>query len=53
MRYAGRIMGETLISLIEKPELLAEAKAEFKKRVGRGYIAPIPEGVKPRALTDL
>ena len=53
MRYAGIIMGETLISLIEKPELLKKAKEEFRGRIGSGYVAPIPEGVRPRALTDL
>ncbi len=53
MRYAGVIMGETLISLIEHPELLEKAKEEFHKRAGSGYAAPIPAGVKPRALTEL
>ena len=53
MRYAGIVMGETLISLLEHPDLLAKAKEEFRERVGKGYVAPIPEGVRPRALTDL
>ena len=53
MRYAGIVMGETLISLLEHPDLLTKAKEEFRGRVGKGYVAPIPEGVRPRALTDL
>ncbi len=53
MRYAGIVMGETLISLLEHPDLLEKAKEEFRERVGKGYVAPIPEGVRPRALTDL
>ncbi len=53
MRYAGVIMGETLISLLENPALLEKAKEEFRDRVGKGYVAPIPVGVKPRALSDL
>ena len=52
-RYAGIIMGETLISLLEHPDLLEKAKEEFRGCVGKGYVAPIPEGVRPRALTDL
>ena len=53
MRYAGVIMAETLISLLKQPDLLQKATAEFRKRVGKGYIAPIPEGVRPRSLTNL
>ncbi len=53
-RYAGVIMAETLISMIEHPDLLEKAKEEFKNSVGeKGYVPPIPAGVKPRALTDL
>ena len=47
------IMAETLISLLEQPDLLEKAKEEFRKRVGKGYIPPIPEGVRPRTLTEL
>lgn len=53
MRYAGVIMAETLTSLLKQPDLLQKATAEFRKRVGKGYIAPIPEGVRPRSLTNL
>ena len=53
-RYAGVIMAETLISMIEHPDLLEKAKEEFRGSVGdKGYVPPIPAGVKPRALTDL
>ena len=53
-RYAGVIMAETLISLLKDPELLKKAQEEHRKNVGpQGYVPPIPEGVRPRALTDL
>ena len=53
-RYAGVIMAETMISLIEHPELLEKAKQEHRENVGpKGYVPPIPAGVKPRALTEL
>ncbi len=53
-RYAGKVMAATMVSVINDPELLQRAKAEHRERVGEaGYIPPIPEGVKPRALVDM
>ena len=35
-------------------ELLEKAKQEHRENVGpKGYVPPIPAGVKPRALTEL
>ena len=40
------------IDLIEKPELLKEAKEEHQKRLKGGkYECPIPKGVKPRIIS--
>jgi len=44
-------MAGTAIDLIEDPEILVEAKAEFDEAVGAdGYLCPIPDGCKPRAI---
>jgi aminobenzoyl-glutamate utilization protein B len=52
--FAGKVMGGAAIDLIENPEIIEEAKAEFKKRLGdESYICPIPKGVKPRAIGQL
>ncbi|MBE5971037.1 MAG: amidohydrolase [Lachnoclostridium sp.] len=49
--YAAKTMAGTAIDLIEDPEILVEAKAEFDEAVGAdGYLCPIPDGCKPRAI---
>lgn len=51
MLFAGKVMAGTIIDLIENPEMIEEAKAELKKRVGEeGYIPPIPKDVRPMAI---
>ena len=48
MLLAGEVMAAAVIDLLENPELLAQAKAEFSERVSKTpYACPIPEGVKP------
>ena len=45
-------MAGLAIDLIEKPELLKEAKEEHQKRLKGGkYECPIPKGVKPRIIS--
>ena len=41
------------LSAKDRAAALEKAKEEFRDRVGKGYVAPIPVGVKPRALSDL
>ena len=50
MLYAGEIMAAAAIHLYENPDDIAEAKAEWKERVGDGYVCPIPKGVVPRSI---
>ena len=49
---AGEAMAGLAVDLIEKPELLKEAKEELNRRLkGNKYECPIPQGVVPRALS--
>ncbi len=50
MLCAGKVLAGAAIDLIEKPELLDEARAEFEKRSKGGYVCPIEEGAVPTAL---
>lgn len=45
--HAGKVLAAAAIDLIEKPELLAEARVEFEKRTRAGYVCPIPAGAVP------
>lgn len=51
MAYASKVMAATAIELMEKPEFIEKATAEWKERVGDGYVCPIPKGVVPRSIT--
>ncbi|NJN14912.1 MAG: amidohydrolase [Oscillochloris sp.] len=49
MLLAAKGMALAGIDLFTKPDLLAEAQAEFKRRKGgKPYVSPLPEGVMPR-----
>lgn len=48
--HAGKVLAATAIDLIDKPELLAAAKAEFEEKSAEGYTCPIEEGAVPIAL---
>ncbi len=50
MLMAGKVLAATAIDLMEKPEALAEAKAEFQRRSASGYVCPIEPGEKPKAI---
>ncbi|GEC93841.1 MULTISPECIES: M20 family metallopeptidase [Brevibacillus] len=48
MLHAGKVMASTAIDMLKKPELIEQAKAELKQRLGgQTYVCPIPEGVMP------
>jgi aminobenzoyl-glutamate utilization protein B len=48
MQLAAKALALTGLDLLTKPELLAEAKADFARRKqGRPYVSPVPEGAKP------
>lgn len=47
MLYAGKAVAATILRLLENPELLKKAKAEFDAKTPGGYICPIPADVKP------
>ena len=49
-RYAAKVMAASAVELMARPELLAQAQAEFRQRVGEGYDAPIPKDVMPKAM---
>ena len=40
--HAGKVLCAAAIDLLNQPELLAKAKAEFQKRTAGGYTCPIP-----------
>ncbi len=50
MLYAAQVMAAGAIHLFENPDVVAKAQKEHKQRVGDGYVCPIPQGVKPRAI---
>ena len=47
--YAGKVLAGAAIDLIEHPETVAEANAEFKRRLGpSGYRPLLPKDAKPK-----
>jgi len=47
MLYAGKAVAGTLMRLMERPEILAQAKKEHFEKTGGKYICPLPKDVKP------
>ena len=47
---AGKVLACAAIDLIEQPELLEEAKKEFKERSAAGYVCPIEPDAVPIAI---
>ncbi|WP_248930050.1 amidohydrolase [Paenibacillus hamazuiensis] len=48
MLHAGKVIGATVLELLQQPELLEKAKAEHRQRIaGRVYQSPIPDGSVP------
>jgi aminobenzoyl-glutamate utilization protein B len=48
MLYAGKVLGAAALEFLQKPELVAQARAEFKAQTDETpYECPIPTDVKP------
>ena len=45
--HAGKVMAAATIDLLEKPELLEKARAEFEKATAEGYTCPTPADAVP------
>ncbi len=45
--YAGKVLCGTVIDLMESPEILQAAQAEFHRRTAAGYCCPIPPDAVP------
>ncbi|WP_308588704.1 amidohydrolase [uncultured Oscillibacter sp.] len=45
--HAGKVLAATVVDLMEDPELLAAAAAEFRRQTAAGYTCPIPAGAQP------
>lgn len=45
--YAGKVLCGAAIDLMESPEILQTAQAEFRQRTAAGYSCPIPPGAVP------
>ena len=50
MLHAAKVLALAAVHLMENPDIVEKAKHEHKLRVGEGYVCPIPEGVRPRAI---
>lgn len=45
--HAGKVLAAAAIDLIEDPEILKKARAEFEKRTASGFVCPIPADAIP------
>ena len=53
MLYAGKIIALAAMRLMENQELIRAAREEFDEEFeGQTYV-PIPDEVKPRAISDI
>lgn len=50
MLMAAKVLAATAIDLMEKPEALQAAQAEFARRAASGYVCPIEPGEEPKAI---
>lgn len=48
--HAGKVLCQAAVTLLEQPETLAAAKAEFQKRTASGYVCPIPADAVAKAI---
>lgn len=48
--HAGKVLCHAAVTLLEKPEALERAKAEFAERTKSGYICPIPADAVAKAI---
>jgi aminobenzoyl-glutamate utilization protein B len=48
MLLAAKALALAGLDLLTRPDLLAAAQAEFKRKInGKPYVSPIPEGTVP------
>lgn len=47
MLYAGKAVAGTILRLMEKPELVAKARAEHAEKTAEGYVCQLPAGAVP------
>ena len=53
-RYAARVLAAEAVALLTRPELLAAAKAEHRRKTAPdGYVPPIPPDVRPVPMEAL
>ena len=45
--HAGKVLAMGAVDLFQKPELLAQARAEFDMRTAEGFVCPIPSDAQP------
>lgn len=49
--YAGKVLAATAVDMVENPELIEKAKAEWVSRIGdKPFVSPIPRDIRPAAL---
>jgi len=48
--HAGKVLAAATIELFEHPEIITEAKAEFREKAADGYTCPIPPDAVPVAI---
>ena len=48
--YAAKVLATTAVELFEDPSLVDAARAEWKIRSAEGYVSPIPDGERAKAL---
>jgi len=52
--YAAKVLAAGAVEMLTNPELLEQAKAEHRKRVGpAGYVPPIPKDIRPISMDAL
>ena len=47
---AAKVIASSAIELMENPEIITAAKAEFENRTKSGYVSPIPDGEYAKAV---
>lgn len=53
MLYAAKVLAGTAIDLYTKPELLEQARAEFKQTAAKGYTCPIEPDAVPVPVEEM
>lgn len=49
--YAAKAVAGTIMRLFERPELIEQARAEHKAKIGDGYVCGIPDEVMPQIFS--